>query len=70
MDYNLTDTQQEIVNIARELAEKKLKPVRAHSVEPRPWKRTRYALDARGSTACSAESYISSGLTTRVTRLN
>ncbi|MBI3299501.1 MAG: acyl-CoA dehydrogenase family protein [Elusimicrobia bacterium] len=39
MDYQLTETQQEIVNIARELGEKKIKPVREHydETEKFPW---------------------------------
>ena len=39
MDYNLTDTQQEIVNIARQIAQKKIKPVREHydKTEEFPW---------------------------------
>src|SRR5579864_8575240 len=30
MDYDLTDTQKEIVNISRGIAQKKIKPVREH----------------------------------------
>src|SRR5687768_648159 len=39
MDYQLTDTQQEIVNLARQIAQKKIKPVREHydQTEEFPW---------------------------------
>ena len=39
MDYGLTETQQEIVNTARQVAEKKIKPVREHydQTEEFPW---------------------------------
>jgi len=39
MDYGLTEQQQEIVNLARQIAEKKIKPVREHydRTEEFPW---------------------------------
>ena len=40
MDYQLTETQQEIVDLARQIAQKKIKPVREHhdQTEEFPWK--------------------------------
>ena len=39
MDYNLTETQEEIINLAREIGEKKIKPVREKYDESEefPW---------------------------------